>query len=163
MAALPSPNSGQRPRVDVPLGLTGHGRYAEFQSALRPLRAEVQLGGHGPGCPSMLFADPPQRISPVPVPEPAEFAALAAIVEGTAEGTGDEFFQNSCNILSRYRRGLRDDRRVRRRESCPYARILGKGSSGRELRIRFAGDSVRRRRSRKPLSSSDRRPHQLSE
>jgi formate hydrogenlyase transcriptional activator len=49
----------------------------------------------------MPFADSPQRIPPPPVPEETEIAALAAIVEGTAEGTGKEFFQKLVQHLAR--------------------------------------------------------------
>jgi formate hydrogenlyase transcriptional activator len=49
----------------------------------------------------MPFADHSQRILPAPVSEQAEIAALAAIVEGTAEGTGREFFQKLVRHLAR--------------------------------------------------------------
>jgi PAS domain S-box-containing protein len=49
----------------------------------------------------MPFADPPQPINSAPVPGQAEIAALAAIVEGTAGGTGDEFFQKLVQHLAR--------------------------------------------------------------
>jgi len=49
----------------------------------------------------MPFADNSQRIFPAPVAEQAEIAALAAIVEGTAEGTGGAFFQKLVQHLAR--------------------------------------------------------------
>jgi PAS domain S-box-containing protein len=49
----------------------------------------------------MPFADPPQRIPEAPVPEQAEIAALTAIVEGTADSTGEEFFQKLVQHLAR--------------------------------------------------------------
>jgi PAS domain S-box-containing protein len=49
----------------------------------------------------MPFADHPQPLPATPVPGQAEIVALAAIVQGTAEGTGAGFFQKLVEHLAR--------------------------------------------------------------